>query len=307
VTSARRDSGRRRPRGYIDWRPRPKTVHLIDQVQGVLVEYRDYLPVTVRQLFYRLVGDHGYEKTEKAYKRLDEHLVRARRARLIPFEAIRDDGVVMNAGRWYRDKEDFLDEYAWRAANYRADLQQGQPVRVEPWCEAAGMMPQLARTAHKYCVPVYSNGGFSSLSAVREFVDRALDLDVPLVLLHVGDYDPSGESIFGSMTRDAIAFLRDDRTHPSQDIIPERVALTANQIDTYGLDTEPPKESDSRSGKWDGGTCQLEALAPDQLAEIVESAIIGWLDGSVLKKVVDQERRDRQSLQRALPGGESSH
>ena len=51
------------------------------------------LPLTVRQIFYRLVGAHGYDKTEQAYARLGEHLNRARRAGLIEFDAIRDDGI----------------------------------------------------------------------------------------------------------------------------------------------------------------------------------------------------------------------
>ena len=43
---------------------------LLGQVEAVLDEYADYLPLTVRQIFYRLVGAYGYEKTERAYARL---------------------------------------------------------------------------------------------------------------------------------------------------------------------------------------------------------------------------------------------
>jgi hypothetical protein len=69
-----------RPRGFItDWRPRAETRQLLDQAQAVLDEYRDQLPLTLRQIFYRLVGAHGYEKTELAYKRLTELLNKARR------------------------------------------------------------------------------------------------------------------------------------------------------------------------------------------------------------------------------------
>ena len=57
-----------------------------------MAEYGAYLPLTVRQIFYRLVGAHGYEKTEAAYERLGEKIARARRAGIIEFGAIRDDG-----------------------------------------------------------------------------------------------------------------------------------------------------------------------------------------------------------------------
>jgi hypothetical protein len=98
-----RENGRRRPRGYIDWRPQAKTRALLDQVGEILVEYEDHLPLTVRQVFYRLVGAYGYEKTETAYKRLGDHLVNARRARVIPFESLRDDGVTVMQERWFAE------------------------------------------------------------------------------------------------------------------------------------------------------------------------------------------------------------
>ena len=41
-------------------------MELLEQVRSILAEYADYLPLTVRQVFYRLVGVHGYDKTEQA-------------------------------------------------------------------------------------------------------------------------------------------------------------------------------------------------------------------------------------------------
>ena len=39
------------------------------------------------------------------------------------------------------------------------------------------------------------------------------------------------------------------------------------------------EDRDRRSGSWEGeGTCQLETLPPDKLAEIVEQAIERWTD-----------------------------
>jgi len=68
---------RTRPRGFASWSPRQETLELLARVNAVLGEYQDHLPLTLRQIFYRLVGAHGYEKTEQAYARLGEHLVRA--------------------------------------------------------------------------------------------------------------------------------------------------------------------------------------------------------------------------------------
>jgi hypothetical protein len=302
--TARRENGRRRPKGYADWRPQAKTRLLLDQVQSVILEYEDYLPLTVRQIFYRLVAAHGYEKTDHAYARLGEALVRARRAQFISFDAIRDDGVVIYSPEWHDCVEAFWNDTGQRIRNYRRDRQAGQEHRIELWCEAAGMAPQLALVANEFSVPVFSAGGFSSLTAVRSIVDRARMQNVPTVLLHVGDFDPSGESIFEAMAEDAQAFLREDRMLALQRLIPVRVALTADQVEERELLTSPAKSTDSRSAAWRGATCQLEALEPDLLADLVREAILAWFDEELLEAQVRSEDADRLELTRQLPSGQ---
>jgi hypothetical protein len=85
-----------RPRGFAPWNPQGKTRHLLAQIETVLDEYADYLPLTIRQVFYRLVGKFGYDKTEQAYSRLCEAFNCARRVGLISFDAIRDHGGTRN-------------------------------------------------------------------------------------------------------------------------------------------------------------------------------------------------------------------
>lgn len=317
-----------RPKGYAKWEPRPETLQVIRQVQVILDEYRDHLPLTVRQVFYRLVGAYDYDKTEKAYARLCEYLVRARRAQMLPFEHIRDDGTIKREPWWHVDGPDsFWKQVGKDADDYSRDQLAEQPVHIELWCEAAGMVPQLVRVAQPYSVPVYSTGGFSSVTVTYEIAERALKRDKPTVFLHVGDYDPSGESIFEAMTEDARQFLYnrlvwkleravesaepDERNAaklaletnwPSKnlypqgkmlgwlpDLRPERVALTADQVDEYDLPTAPPKASDTRSASWVGETCQCEALPPDVLASVVEAAILAQLDPGILERVREEE------------------
>jgi hypothetical protein len=243
-----------RPRGYSDWRPHRKTEALLDQVDEVLAVYRGEWPLTVRQIFYRLVGRYECPKDEHGYSRLGECLQ-----------------------------------------------------RVELWCEAAGMMPQLARIADEFSVPVRSASGFSSVTGNHDLADRVIGCSVPTVILHVGDYDPSGVSIFTAMVEDAAAFVEADRDrtlgdYASVSLRGVRVALTAVQVETYDLPTAPPKKSDSRSGGW-LETCQVEALAPDDLAFIVRQAITTEIDLSRWQQEVDQEHDDRIQVLRALPSG----
>lgn len=45
-----------RVRGFTPWRPQRRTRDLIESVQEILDEYAAYLPLTIRQVFYRLVS-----------------------------------------------------------------------------------------------------------------------------------------------------------------------------------------------------------------------------------------------------------
>jgi hypothetical protein len=80
---------RNRPRGYIEWKPRNKAViQRVEWVKQVLVTYGAHLPLTTRQIFCALVGQHGYAKTEQTYKNLCDTLVKARRAKIVAFDDI---------------------------------------------------------------------------------------------------------------------------------------------------------------------------------------------------------------------------
>ena len=181
-----------RVRGFAPWSPRRETVDLLHLVNGVLREYRAQLPLTNRQIFYRLVGAHGYEKTEKAYARLCEYLNRARRARLIPFGAIRDDGTQSQGGPGWDDPAQFWCAVRSTARGYRHDLTDSQPYHVELWVEAGGMLPQAAAACREYGIVAYTAGGFNGLTDKYETAERLAHAGRPAIVLHAGDYDPSG-------------------------------------------------------------------------------------------------------------------
>lgn len=308
ITAAREKPSHTRPRGYAEWRPHRNTQELLEAVNGVLETYREHLPMTVRQVFYQLIASIDYPKTANSYARLCEHLVRARRAGLIQFEHLRDDGLSVMQSQQYEGVADFWDAVVASGRSYRRNLQQDQPAYIELWCEAAGMMPQLAKVARKYSVPVYSAGGFLSVTGTKQVADRALEREVPTVLLHVGDLDPSGDAIFTALSEDVAAFVEHDRWSPSISVIAERVALTADQVVAYSLPTAPPKKSDSRSAGWAGhDTCQCEALPPDILARLIETAIKSLMRDDLLERHLRAEQIERDDLVGRLltAGGQS--
>jgi hypothetical protein len=245
---------------------------MVAAVQAVLEEYHDYLPMTLRQIFYRLVTQGAVEKTERGYSQLCEHMNRARRAGFIPMESIRDDGTTVRMAHDF-DTEQEVRSYLHEIAGHaRMDLQRGQDRRLEIWCEAAGMVPQLERVAHPFGVPIISSGGFDSLTAKHDMARRYAEQGNTLVL-HIGDYDPSGVHIFSSLAEDITAFLEGlDVSVPFA-----RLAVLPEQIELYQLPTAIPKKTDKRSFN-DNRTVQAEAFDPVTLAQLVKYAIIQHLD-----------------------------
>jgi hypothetical protein len=290
-----------RPRGYISaYRPQLKTRELLSLAVAVLNEYREYWPLTVRQIFYRLVGAYAQPKTESFYARVCEHVANARRAQVIPFAAIRDDGVSVWQGEYYRDIDHFYARVRSLGESYSRDRLARQPVHIEVWCEAAGIVPQLARVASAYSIPVYSSSGFDSLTAKKNLADRIAAISKSTVVLHLGDCDPSGEAIFASVAADVRAFVEADRLDARVSVDFRRVALTREQVLEHGLLSAPAKASDTRSRSWRGETCQLEALPPNVLAELLRGEIEGLVDQQQLESDLKAEERERRRIAYSL-------
>jgi hypothetical protein len=279
-----------RPRGFAPWdNATAESLAVIAAVRDVLAEYRDYLPMTVRQIFYRLVASGTIDKTERSYKALAEKLNRARRAGLISFGAIRDDGGVSRTVSSYADPDDLEAAIAGAIVNYRRDFSPG----VELWVEAAGMVEMLTPTASAYRVPVFSSGGFDSVTSKHRAADRIAASDRPVRVLHIGDLDPSGLSIVDSAADDVGEFLAGmDRRGW---VTFSRLAVTDDQAAEYQLPTAPPKKTDRR-GDTMTDTVQVEAIAPDLLVSIVDTALSYAVDLEALAAHEDLEAAERAEL-----------
>jgi len=116
------------------------------------------------------------------------------------------------------------------AKNFTLELSADQPRHVEVWCEASGMIPQLARVAKaEFGVPVCSASGFDGVGLKHDVVRAAINRGKPTVILQIGDHDASGVSIFDAFCDDIWAFY-DDYGHPG--IIEFRRVLVCPSIET---------------------------------------------------------------------------
>lgn len=283
---------RTRPRGFAPWTPRPESLELVEAVRGVLSEYAAFLPLTIRQVFYRLVGTVGYPKDENAYARLCETMNRARRAGVLPFDAIRDDGVSRHDVQYWGGVEGFKASVARTAQAFRLDRQEGQASRLLLLCEAGGMAPMLAQVANRYGVPVLSSGGFDSTTAKHDLAHDLAATDGAAEVLHVGDLDPSGEHVFTSLAEDVGAMCEAlCGAWPTF----TRLAVTEAQAAAMALPSVPPKRTDRRSFSGTA-TVQAEAIPPDVLSRIVRDAIEARQDAEIRLAVLHREAMERAEL-----------
>lgn len=294
-----------RARGWINWNPNLETQRTLGAIDRILTEYRAYLPMTARQIFYRLIGQNEIVKTEQSYQRLLTILTKARRSRRISFSAIRDDGTVSQRYAGWDDPQQWIDSILPSAKAFQRDLRENQATEVEVWVEAAGMVPQVAQMARRYGVSTYSSGGFDSLTVKYQSAQRIVDTSYDgrgTVVLHVGDLDPSGVALFNAAREDVNAFVQHDGREVEDWI---RVAVNLDHIDEYGLETAPPKprkDLQNLPGGWepDWPTVQAEAFAPDVLIGLIEDEIKRHIDEGALADSMAQSELDAARLVRAV-------
>ena len=282
-----------RPRGFAPWKPQAATWPLLHAIEGVLDTYKASLPLTGRQVFYRLVVLGAIPKTDHGYKRVLDVLNRARRGGQVPMWAIRDDGASAAGADRFSGAEDFLQACRRWAEDFELDLLQDQPHHVEVICESAGMVPQLARVARPYGVAVRSSGGFDSTTIKHQLGRFYGELGRPVVVLHIGDHDPSGEHIHQNLAEDVGAFA----AHYGGELRLRRIAVTPVLQGIYSLPTAIPNPKDARSFASDF-TVQAEALPPDVLARIVHAAIESELDLDLLAAAQDRQAAIRAELRK---------
>ncbi len=221
-------------------------------------------PMTVRQIFYRLVSTGAIDKTELQYRAVVRIVTEMRREGRIPFSAVAD------STRWTHKPASFVGVgQALRelADTYRRDPWQDQPAYVEVWLEKDALAGVLYSVTSEFDVPLMVTRGFPSITFLHGAAAAIAAEARPARLLYFGDWDPSGVDITRSVEDGIREFA------PGADVSLTRVAITEGQIEQFDLPTRPTKVSDPRAHKWDGGSVELDTLPPRQLRTIVEKAI----------------------------------
>jgi hypothetical protein len=260
-----------------------------DAMVAALVEDQ---PMTVRQVFYRLVSAGEIGKTEAEYKATVVRLLaELRLAGEIPFGWIADNT------RWMRKPVSFsgLEQaLALTRQTYRRGIWNDQDAYVEVWLEKDALAGVVYEVTGEWDVPLMVTRGYPSLSYLHGAAEAIASARKPAFVYYFGDHDPSGVDI----SRNVEARLR--QFAPRAEIRFERLAVTEAQIRALGLPTRPTKKTDSRAGHFSGESVEVDAIPPRELREMVRKAIERHVNLDLLRRTESIEAAERKTLGRVI-------
>lgn len=213
---------------------------------------------------------------------------------------------VVDNTRWVTQPETYTGpEQALRAAAqfYRRDLMASQPIRIEVWAESDSIGAVLSEVTAEYGIPLYIGRGYASrgyLHSAAEQIAGAAKGGKRTLILHLGDYDPSGEDIARSVRETLTRYVRELSGGWSV-ATPEfeRLSVTEAQIAELDLPGRPPKKSDPRTAGFGGsGTVEIEAIPRVVILDILRRRIEREIDQRQLQVVRVAEQSERETMWR---------
>jgi len=272
-------------------RPRPRrTKPQMDAIREAIYEVlAEDNPMTVRQVFYRLVSAGVIAKTEAEYKGTVVRLLLVmRREGIVPYSWVADNTRWMRKPTTYSSLEDALQ---WTAETYRRALWDNQADYIEVWTEKDAIAGILYEATGNWDVPLMVARGFSSETFLYEAAEAIKAEDKPTYLYHFGDHDPSGVAAAHDIERRLRGFV------PDAEIYFERVAVTREQILQWNLPTRPTKKTDTRSKNFAGESVEVDAIPPRQLRELASECITQHIDQFAYDKLLEVEQAEQKTLE----------
>jgi hypothetical protein len=280
---------------------------MVAAILKVLDDLKDYLPVSLRAIHYRLLVESfwrnlkdktPYQNDKASYKDLSDLATRMRFAEQISWDAITDETRPVMEWACWRNAADFVAERTEDfLCGYARDLLSSQQQHFEVVTEKLTVKNFVEPVAMKYCLPGVVIRGNSGIDARRKLFERfKCSGKRSLFLLCLGDCDPDGDSIVDSTLRS----LRDD--FGVSDVQGTRVAMTHQQADGLRLPQtlEAKKQSSNYAkfvAKHQRTDCyELEAVTPEVLQEWLDQAIRGVLDIEAYNHEVDEQKAEAAAI-----------
>ena len=256
----------------------------------------EHCPVTVRGLYYQaeVAGVPGIDKTECGYNKTQIQVLKLRRAGRMPYFQIADATRYMRRPRTFDGWQDALES---TARLYRKSLWAGSDYEVEIWLEKSALAGVVQPVTFDYDVPLMPTGGYSSETFAFEAVDDLRDTGKTLVIYSLYDFDRSGKDAERSLQEKVERFGRDFGVP----VIFNALGLTVEQVEALNLPTRPHKRNTPADRAWPHDfACELDAIPPDTLRQMVRQAIERHLPASQLEALKQVEQAERDTLMKFI-------
>jgi hypothetical protein len=286
-------------RCYIPFEPRSNVAArkfaLIAECDRIASKWNaDGYEMTLRQLYYQLVAAGIIPNNERSYKNLGNLVAAARDGGLIDWDHIVDRTRAMKANPHWASPAEII-EICGRT--YAIDTRSDQPTYIEVWVEKEALAGIVGGVCSRLDVPRFSCRGYASATAMHDAgrrFKRKARRHGSLVILHLGDHDPSGLDMTDDI-RKRVNLYSDD-----SGIEVRRIALTMAQVQALNLPPNPAKLSDVRAAKYvaqyGAESWELDALSPQYIENLIETEVGALTDYSLLVPRQDRERRERAEL-----------
>jgi hypothetical protein len=251
-------------------------------------------PITGRGIGYKLftaglIPSMANSEMQRVYRLLKE----AREQGDIPWGWIVDETRSLERTPTWDNPEDYA---RCVARSYRRDFWNQQPRRVEVWSEKGTIRGVLQPVLDHYAVGFRVMHGFASATAVY---DVAQDDDGrELIVLYVGDYDPSGMFMSESDLPERLS------EYGGNHITLTRIALTQDQVRDLPSFPAADKKKDKRypwfASNYGHRCWELDAMDPNDLRDCVEDAIKELIEPEAWRRCEIVNEAEQQSLKTVL-------
>lgn len=280
---------------YINGKFMQRQMELIAICDGIIEDYvsQGYM-LTVRQIYYQLVAKNVIENSVKSYDNIQSMLNKARLCGLLDWDAIEDrTREIMERASWSSGGQIL----GIVAKQYHEDIWDNQPNRVFAVVEKEALAGVLDRVCKMWSVPLLPARGYPSATTLRELAkERILGSEQNIIVLHLGDHDPSGIDMSRDLQDRLELFSR------GQPIEFRRIALNMDQVLEQNPPPNPAKPSDARYQKYveEFGvdeSWELDALTPKFITDLVDDEVQSFIDADLWSERSERIEEVRTRLQ----------
>ena len=217
---------------YIERSFYTKARAVVDQANAICEEYAAQgLDLTLRQLYYQFVARGLIANKQSEYDRLGSIVNDARLAGDLDWEFIVDRTRNLMGISHHDSPADLIRDAARR---FHTDKWSNQPTRVEVWVEKDALVGVLESVCPSEDVDFFACRGYVSQSemwAAAQRIERYIIAKQAVLVLHLGDHDPSGIDMTRDVRERLELFIREDLWNSAvNDLEVKRIALNMDQI-----------------------------------------------------------------------------